>query len=101
MKLCSQIAFPVQKDGRKAKMYCSGIGIKYGAKTPKTVSVDIFVTAMPSNLFADSVTTSNAIMIPCSAPVKERKAIIGKDREVRLKKGSNTNVTRKAMKAGT
>lgn len=97
----SNIAFPIQKDGRKEAQRLSDTGTKYGTNAPSIIKEDNFVTAIPSSLLDDKVTIKRAIMIPCKLPARDRKRISATDIDVSPNTGSNTTVIKKAKIAGS
>lgn len=73
---------------------------KNGITAPKIISVDNFVTAMPSSLFDENVKINNEMIIPCNAPPAASNKMSAGEREVSLKTGSKASVIRKAAAEG-
>lgn len=75
--------------------------MKNGITAPKMVSVDNFVTAIPSNLFDEIVSTSNATIMPCRVPPAASNKMVGGEIAVSLKTGNRIRVARNAITEGT
>lgn len=97
----SQAAFPIQKEGSKNNTYWTLSLIKNGITVPTIISIDNFATAIPSNLFEESVRTNSPTIIPCRVPAAASIKMAMGDKVVSLKTGSRIRVTRNAAIAGT
>ena len=75
--------------------------MKNGITAPKIASVDNFVTAIPSSLFDEIVSTSNATIMPCKVPSAASNKMVSGERGVSLKTGSRIIVARNAITEGT
>lgn len=68
--------------------------------TPEIINADSFATAIPSNLFDETVRIRSAMIIPCRvAPADSNKMSAG-ERAVSLKTGSRIAAARNAAAAG-
>lgn len=74
--------------------------MKNGIAAPKIISPDNFVTAIPSSLLDEIVTISNEMIMPCNVPPAASNVMSTEEREVNLKIGSRTAVTRNATITG-
>ena len=74
--------------------------MKNGITAPKMVSVDNFVTAIPSSLFDEIVSASNATIMPCKVPPADSNKMVIGERAVSLKTGNRMIVARNAITEG-